>query len=172
MFLNVSVYGFYIYMWLSLVQTWVYQHFPGIGSKDVWAEYKENRDPRAMPVVPLSGLSTTDNYRNLLDRLDLSGVVMAPYGDHRQVHPFDRVNLYSGWLRYGDCMVRYLPERVLRQFGRVQTIPIHPVQRAPPDLNLAEISNRFRRALDYTPTPEQLGQRAVHDVEAAKVYIK
>ena len=120
--------------------------------------------------VPLYGLGTTDNYRNLLDRLDLSGVVMAPYGEHREAHLFERVSLYSEWLRYGDRMVRYLPERVLRQFGRVQTIPIHPFQSAPSDINLAEISNRFRRALDYAMTPEQLGHRAVHDVEAAEGY--
>jgi len=69
-------------------------------------------------------------------------------------------------------MVRYLPERVLRQFGRVQTILIHPIQSAPLDVNLAEISNRFRRALDYALTPEQLGQRAVHDVEAVEGYIE
>jgi len=37
---------------------------------------------------------------------------------------------------------------------------------------LAEITNRFQRALDYALTPEQLGQRAVHDVEAAEGYIE
>jgi hypothetical protein len=71
-------------MWLSLLQAWVYQHFQGMGSKDVWERYREHRDSRAMLFVPLSGLRTTDNYRNLLDRLDLSDVVMAPYGEHRQ----------------------------------------------------------------------------------------
>ena len=90
-----------------------------MGSKDAWAGYRENRYPRAMLFVPLSGLGTPDNHRNCLDRLDLSVVVMAPYGDHCAAHPFERVSLYSGWLRYGDRMVRYLPERVLRQFGRV-----------------------------------------------------
>jgi hypothetical protein len=74
----------------------VFQHFQGMGSKDVWAEYREERDPRAILFIPLSGLSTTDNYRNLLDRLDLSGIVMAPYGEHRQARPFDRVNLFTG----------------------------------------------------------------------------
>jgi len=106
-------------MWLSLLQAWVYQHFQGMGNKDVWAGYREDRYPRAMIFLPLSGLGTPDNYRNHLDRVDLSGVVMAPYGDHRETRQFERVSLYSGWLRYGDRMVRYLPERVLRQFGRV-----------------------------------------------------
>ena len=135
-FLNVSVYGLYIYMRLSFVQAWVYQHFPGMGSKDALARYRENQYQRAMLFIPLSSLGTPDNCRNHLDVMNLTRVVMAPYGDHRQARPFDRVSLYSGWLRYGDRMVKYLPERVLRQFGRVHTIPIHPVQSAPPDLIL------------------------------------
>ena len=143
MFLNVSVYGLYIYMCLSLVQAWVFQHFHGIGSKDVWAGYRENHYPCAMLFSPLSCLGTSDNYRNHLDALDLKRVVMAPYGDHRQACPFERVSLYFRWLRCGDRMVRYLLERVLRQFGRVQTIRRHPLERAPPDVNLAEITNRF-----------------------------
>ena len=150
----------------------MYKHFQGMGSKDVWARYREHRDPRAMLFVPLAGLGTPDNYINHLDRLDLSGVVMAPYGDHCEARPFERVSLYSGWLRYGDRMVRYLPERVLRQFGRVQTIPRHPVESAPLVTNLAEISLRFQYALDHALTLEQLGQRAVHGVEAVDGYIE
>jgi len=90
-----------------------------MGSKDVWAGYWEERDPRAMVFIPLSGLGTTDNYIILLDKLDLSGVVMASYGEHCQVRPFERVSLFTGWLRYGDRQVRYMPEQVLCQFGRV-----------------------------------------------------
>jgi len=79
---------------------------------------------------------------------------MAPYGDHRQERPFDRVSLFSGWLRYGDCTVRYLPERVLRQFGRVLTILRHPVEVAPPKTNLGQISLFFQHALDHALTIE------------------
>jgi len=106
-------------MWLSFVKAWVYQHFPGMGSKDAWAGYRENQYPRAMLFISLSGLGTPDNYINHLDVLDLTRVVMAPYGEHRESRQFERVSLYSGWLRYRDRMVRYLPKRVLRQFGRV-----------------------------------------------------
>jgi len=53
--------------------------------------------------------------------------------------------------------VRYMPGRVLRQFGRVQTISRHPIEVAPPDTNFEEISLRFQYALDHTLTPEQLG---------------
>jgi hypothetical protein len=62
--------------------------------------------------------------------------------------------------------------RVLRQFGFVQTIPRHPVQSAPVDVNLAEITNRFQRALDYALTPQELGETAVHGVEVADGYIE
>ncbi|XP_039684976.1 protein MAIN-LIKE 1-like [Medicago truncatula] len=158
--------------YLTLLQAWVYQHFQGMGSKDAWVGYWEDWYPRAMLFLPLSGLGTPDNYINHLDALDLTRVVMAPYGEHCATSQFERVSLYSGWIRYGDRMVRYLPERVLRQFGRVQTIPRHPVESAPPDLNLAEISNRFQRALDYALTPEKLGQCAVHCVEAEGGYIE
>jgi len=101
-------------MWLSLLQAWVYQHFQGMGSKDVLAGYREDRDPHTMLFLPLSELCTIDNYRNLLDRLDLSGVVMALYGEHREACPFERVSLFIGWLRYGGRTVRYMLERVLR----------------------------------------------------------
>jgi len=68
--------------------------------------------------------------------------------------------------------MRYMSERVLRQFGRVQTIPRHPIEVAPPDLNLGEISLRFQYALDHALTAEQLRQRAVHGVEAEDGYIE
>jgi len=158
-------------MWLSLLQAWVYQHFQGMGSKDVWSRYQEHH-PHTMLFILLHGLGTTYNYRNLLDRLYLTGVVMAPYGEHRQARAFEWVSLFTGWLRYGDHQVRYMPERVLRQFGRVQTKPRHPVQVASPETNLGEISLRFHHALDNTLTDKQLGERVVHGMEVADGYIE
>ena len=149
----------------------MFHHFPGMRSKDVWEGYVENLYPRTMLFLPLSGLGTVDNYRNYLDALDLTRVVMAPYEVHRQARQFERGSLYSGWLRCGDRMVRYLPERVLRQFGWVQTIPRHPVESALIDVNLAEITNRFRRAPDYALTPQELGETVVHGVEVVDGYI-
>jgi len=149
----------------------VFHHFPGVGSKDVWVGYKENHYPHAMLFLPLSGLGTVDNYRNHLDALNLTRVSMAPYGEHCQTHPFEWISLYSRWLRFRDRMVRYLPERVLRQFGRVQIIPRHPVESAHIDVNLAEITNRFWTKLDYAPTPQQLEEHAVHDVDVVDGYI-
>jgi len=64
-------------------------------------------------------------------------------------------------------MVRYLPERVLRQFGYVQTVPRHPLESAPPRQTLGEITLRFQHALDYALTPQELGHPTVYGVEAA-----
>jgi hypothetical protein len=47
----------------------------------------------------MHGLGTVDNYKNYLDALDLTRVVMAAYVVHRQARQFERVSLYSGWLR-------------------------------------------------------------------------
>jgi len=48
-----------IYMCLSLLQALIYQHFRGIGSKDVWGGYQEDY-PLAMLFAPRMGLSTPD----------------------------------------------------------------------------------------------------------------
>jgi len=151
-------------MWLSLLQAWIYQ---GIGSKDAWGGYREEY-PRSMIFAPKMGLSTPDEHITHMDVLDLSGVVMTPYVEHRQACPFERVRLYFGWLRYGNRMVRYLSERVLRQFGYVQTIPRYPLESAPPHQTLGEITICFQRALDYALTPQELGHPAVYGVEASE----
>jgi len=69
-------------------------------------------------------------------------------------------------------MVRYLPERVLRQFGYIQTVFIHPCESAPPYETLCDITLHFQCALDFALTPWQLGDRAVYGVEATEGYIQ
>jgi hypothetical protein len=98
----------------------------------VWGGYWDDHHPHSMFFAPRAGLSTSDEYIGNLDALDLASVVMTPNGEHHQACPFERVCLYSGWLKYGNRKVRYLPERVLRQFGYIQTIPGHPYESAPP----------------------------------------
>jgi hypothetical protein len=45
-FSSVSFDCLYIYMWLSLLQAWVHQHFRGIGSKDACGGYRDDQHPR------------------------------------------------------------------------------------------------------------------------------
>ena len=46
-----------------------------------------------------------------------------PYDEHRVHVQFQLISLFSGHIRWGQLIVRHRPERVLRQFGYVQTIP-------------------------------------------------
>ncbi|MCI25648.1 serine/threonine-protein phosphatase 7 long form-like protein, partial [Trifolium medium] len=64
--------------------------------------------------------------RKMMDRLLPHDIAWTPYEDHWDVCPFKDIALYSGLIRFGPSRVRYLPERVLRQFGYVQTIPRDP----------------------------------------------
>ena len=50
-------------------------------------------------------------------------VIWMPYAQHRVYVEFQLISLFSGHIRWGQLIVRHLPERVLRQFGYVQTIP-------------------------------------------------
>ena len=50
-------------------------------------------------------------------------VTWDPYRDIRQHHPFNQVAFYCGCIKSIDVVEPYHPDRILRQFGRVQTIP-------------------------------------------------
>jgi len=63
-----------------------------------------------MLFAPRMGLSTPDKYKAHMDVLDLSPVVITLYDEHHEACPFEPASLYSRSLRYGNHMVRYLPE--------------------------------------------------------------
>jgi len=137
-----------------------------MGIKDVWGGYREHHHPRAMMFVPLKGMSASDEYRDRLDQLDLTSVFMASYVKHRVVCLFEKINLYTGWLRYGTCKVRYIPERVLRQFGYTRTILRSPHDSVPVQMTLGEISYCYAHHLDHALRALELGQPTIQGVEA------
>lgn len=53
-------------------------------------------------------------------------VTWEPYTSRRQAHPFHEITYFTGMLKCFDVVEPYCPERVLRQFGSVQTIPKAP----------------------------------------------
>jgi len=82
----------------------------------------------------LLGESILRDCRRMVDcpiGMGVASVYMAPYADPRDVYPFEHVGLYYGWLRYGTHKVRYMSERVLRQFGYTKTVPKSPYESAP-----------------------------------------
>ncbi|KAL7185844.1 hypothetical protein ACSBR2_027746 [Camellia fascicularis] len=76
-----------------------------------------------------SGSSTSilQRLREDRDRLEAHDVIWDPYHDKRIEHPFSDVAYYSGCLKYMHIVEPYHPDRVLRQFGRVQIIPSPPL---------------------------------------------
>ena len=61
-----------------------------------------------------------------LDRLTPDALCWIPYGDHCAFREFELISLFYGHLRWGSSIVKHQPERVVRQFCYVQTIPPLP----------------------------------------------
>jgi len=96
----------------------------------------EDYDPTVSPLVsqwiPPRGFSNPGHYRAAIDSLNHSHVTWRSYERRRHIMPFQDICWYSGWIMAdSNRMVRHLPERVLRQYGNVQTIP-----RPPTDIEL------------------------------------
>nr|AII99892.1 heat shock protein [Cicer arietinum] len=104
-------------------QCWIYEHFPRIckrGDRGAVPAHLPRACRWTAKHVVEGGLMT---YRRRLDALLLEDVVFTPYDDDRVNHPFVSISMFSGYLRCGGISVSYLPERCLRQFGRIQCIP-------------------------------------------------
>ena len=69
-----------------------------------------------------------------------------PYGDHRVVWDFDLISCFSGHIRWGPIVVTHRPERVVRQFGYVQTIPPHTMGSM---LSFEDIDDMWMHFSDY-----------------------
>ena len=106
----------------KITQAWIYEHFSSIGRRDVNSRYHQVM-PRAARYVVGWHISSFIDIRAHLDRLTYSDVIWAPYASHRSVRPFELISLFTGFIRYGTTVQKYLSDRVLRQFGYEQRIP-------------------------------------------------
>ncbi|KAK2365788.1 hypothetical protein QL285_079247 [Trifolium repens] len=127
--------------YLSLVQGWITEHFPTLGAW-TYAENWNKTMPRLAKYTAGQGHKDPPSYRLSLDNLQMSDVVFTPYDSHRGVRPLINECFFSGWLRSGKVLGKHLPERVLRQFGHVQSIPRDPAVSATPGLGHAMIDRQ------------------------------
>ncbi|XP_068485233.1 protein MAIN-LIKE 1-like [Phaseolus vulgaris] len=125
--------------YVTLLASWIYEHFPSIGHRQVRDDYVED-ESRCMKYVVGSRLSTLASVRMQLDSLCISVVQWMPYEEHRAVRPFEWISLFSGYIRLRACRQMHLPERVLRQYGYIQCIPRHPANGDP---STSEIDHRW-----------------------------
>ncbi|KAK2455628.1 protein MAINTENANCE OF MERISTEMS [Trifolium repens] len=128
-----------------LFQAWIMLHFPRFGAKYVHTKYN-HRDPLAAKFYCMKGTQLPDEHRTVLDRMDMDEVVWQPYEDHRHVRPFQDCAWYSGWIMCGTAMIcPHLPERVLRQYGHVQSIPRAPYVSAKAKMNRFTNDQAFQK---------------------------
>ena len=74
--------------YVTLLASWIYEHFPSIGHRQVRDDYVED-ELRCMKYVFGNRLSTLASVQMQLDSLCISVVQWMPYEEHRAVHPFE-----------------------------------------------------------------------------------
>ncbi|KAL5137321.1 Protein MAIN-LIKE 1 [Glycine soja] len=105
--------------YITLLQCWIYEHFPSVADSTVDQEYDEDSPRACRWIVTRKTVKSirTPAYRERLDRLWISDVCWIPYAEHWEVRDFHVRSCYSGLLRWGAVAVYYRPERVVWQFG-------------------------------------------------------
>ena len=78
-------------------------------------------------------------YHRHLDRLTPDVMCWISYGDHRSFREFEVITSFFDHLRWGPLTVIHRLERVVRQFGYIQTIPPHPTV---PSVFVEEVDDR------------------------------
>ncbi|KAL5177546.1 Protein MAIN-LIKE 1 [Glycine soja] len=134
--------------YLTLLQCWTYEHFPSVHQCVTDDAYKET-SPRAsqwlITKAHMKGIIGA-SYRARCDDLTVIDVCWFPYSDHRGVRGFEMISSFQGQLRWGPTLVTVRPERVLRQFGYIQSISPLPVSAS---LSYDDIDDRWMHFSDH-----------------------
>ncbi|XP_028184880.1 uncharacterized protein LOC114371727 [Glycine soja] len=85
-------------------------------------------------------------YKARCDALTITDVSWLPYIEHRGVRAFELISSFHGQLRWGPMVITARPERVLRQFGYIQSIPLPPVSAR---LSHDDIDDRWMHFADH-----------------------
>jgi hypothetical protein len=146
-----------------------YDHFEG-ASGLLWEDNKSDM-PRACKYAGTKGQTNEKAAQLLFDRILPHDITWRPFEDYRDVIPFAEHALYSGWIRNGSRKIKYLPERALRQFGYVQSIPRHPEQCATIMTTLDQVDEQWAGYQHRVLTTEMLGSRVVLPTDTVSGYM-
>ena len=105
-------------------------------------------------------------YCKHLDVLVSYAICWIPYSDHRAFREFELISLFFRHMCWGPSIIIHRPERVMRQFEYVQTIPPHP---ATPCLSVEEIDDRWIQFFEYLAL---VGQACVAPRQCATDYME
>ncbi|KAH1215970.1 Protein MAIN-LIKE 2 [Glycine max] len=125
--------------YLTLLQCWIYEHFPSV-HQCVTDDAYEETFPRASRWLTMKahmkGIIGA-LYRAHCDALTVTDVCWLPYSDHRGVRVFELISSFQGQLKWGPTAVTIQPER---------SIPSLPVSAS---LSYDDIDDRWMHFLDH-----------------------
>ncbi|KAL8546670.1 hypothetical protein ACS0TY_006409 [Phlomoides rotata] len=114
--------------YLTLVEAWIYEHLPYLILPPQNPDFVYPR-PLSMRYAPEAHTGPNpDRVRDFRERLNASLPSEVNWNPYRMdYYPFQEVSFFYGCIVCGNVVEPYMPDRVLRQFSYVQTIPENPL---------------------------------------------
>ncbi|KAK9088917.1 hypothetical protein Scep_027999 [Stephania cephalantha] len=169
--------------YLTLLEGWVYDHFK-LGLATPNAKYMDYVQPRVCRWIQkhetVANVDKLGAIRRTLDRLHPSEVTWDLYVNFRENGVVQAMAFYSGTIKYMDVVEPYHPERILRQFGHVQSIPDPPYRpleaHRGPSANKYSVKYGFQqdnweRWRNHLLAPEVRGDKAEFEFLATPDYL-
>ncbi|GAA0166172.1 hypothetical protein LIER_21391 [Lithospermum erythrorhizon] len=133
---------------LTLLECWIYEYFPlfsGVQS----VRWLEGR-PRALRWGDNNTRMQAEKdlliYRQQIDNIKSDEILWTPFGPPCTIPPS---SLYHGCIRFMGFNEAYMPDRVSRQFGRVQCIP-RPIIELGEGTKLAATARSYKKVYGNT----------------------
>ena len=151
---------------------WVFAHFKQLVQRKRDKDYMR-ADPHVGKWKPHMVFFDHGHFRSAIDLTEHHNVIGRPYETRRDLTPFQDICWYSRWIMAGeDRMCTHLPERILRQYNYVQTIPIPPTTIV--DLEPAEVVMAFMEFVVHVLSQQKRGGLVSEDdvCKQSKGYMK
>ncbi|KAJ1439533.1 Aminotransferase-like, plant mobile domain [Sesbania bispinosa] len=148
---------------------WILEHFPHVTHGERSPDYVEGM-PLSRRLRPHRPVGDVVNVRQYLDWIRHSDIIWTPYILRRAYRPFHDVCWYYGYITSGDTPLPHLPDRVLRQYGHVQSIPPSPHEELPVPPS-ADVHAHFIHYHDHLLDKSRRGPPVTHAGECTQGYL-
>ncbi|XP_028230508.1 uncharacterized protein LOC114410778 [Glycine soja] len=151
--------------YITLLQCWIYEHFPTVHESVIDPEYDE-MSPRACWWLTTKAYSKgfpASTYQTRIDALMILDVCWMPYGEHRGVRAFDLISCFQGELRWDPVVVTHRPERMAVDPPRHPPIPHHDTYVEP---NIPVVPTTPEAGPSHAPSDVEQPRHAVDACQA------